>query len=117
MRVLRNLETSLDFVSSVGVGCMKGAAVHDDKLCTDSVDVVEEVRCLCFLVGVFIVRGFFVFYPVITFCFQGVIVITGFGILHEGCGFWRQERIETVPEVVKTAFTGTGEVCAFIALF
>ena len=75
------------------------------------------MRCSCFLVGFFILRGTSVFYPVVMFCFYGVRVFIGFGILHEGCGFWRQERIVTVAKVVKTTLTGTGEVCFFMALF
>ena len=69
------------------------------------------------LLGVFVLRGTFVFYPVVKFCFHGIIMFMGFGILHDGCGFWLQERILKVAEVVKRALTGTGEVCVFIPLF
>ena len=82
-----------------------------------SVDVVQEVRCSCFLVGVFVLHGTSVFSAVVSFYFHGVRLFTGFGIIYDGCGCWRQERIVTVAKVVKTTSTGTGEVRVFMALF
>ena len=75
------------------------------------------MRCLCFLVGVFILRGISIFYPVVMFFFLGVTVFTRFGILYEGCGFWQHERIVTLAKVVKSASSGTNEIYVFMALF
>ena len=75
------------------------------------------MRRFILFVGVVVLRGTFVLYPVVMFCFYPVRVLRGFGILHLGCGCLRQERIVIVAEVVKTALAKTGEVRAFMAVF
>ena len=115
----QNFETYVVSTLFVGVGCIGGVAVHEDVLFNLYLVLTLFRRCgilVCSL-GVFVIRGTFVFYPVGMFCFHGIIVFIRFGILYDSCGFWLQERIVKVAEIVKIASIGSREVRVIMPFF
>jgi hypothetical protein len=85
--------SSFFFVCGCWVHWGGGSAWRYPVFCVVSVDIVQEVWWYCFLVAQFLLRGTSGLYEVVSFCFHGVRLFTGFASLEDGCGCWRQERI------------------------